>query len=74
MTFISVNPLEKIFPKNKMLEKTTHKKNKTLVSDVIKRGVASVIKNKGMWFCSAVDQLAGEQIAQILTQVPWFIA
>lgn len=38
MTFISVNPLEKIFPKNKMLEKTTHKKNKTLVSDVIKRG------------------------------------
>lgn len=38
MTFISVNPLEKIFSKNKMLEKTTHKKNKTLVSDVIKRG------------------------------------
>lgn len=32
-------------------------------------GGASVIKNKGTWFCSAVDQLAREQIAQILTNI-----
>lgn len=32
-----------------------------------------MIKNKGMRFCFAVDQLGRELFAQILTQLPEFI-